>query len=420
MKYKKIDFGSYNLHMIKTDRFKATTIELIFCNEIKKEEITITNFLASAMCYTTKKYNTKIEFAKKLEELYSAKVFPSCYRLGKVYNFDINMSILNDKYSEKGLLIKGLDFLKEIVFNPNISNNCYDKKTFNVVMNDEKSQIEKIKEDPRKYSILELLKNVDPNEKYSYNTDGYMEDLNKITEENLCDFYKKYINNSMIDLFIVGDFDFDKVEKAVKEKFQFKGKDKLNFDPIIESKKHNKKINELYEKDNTNQAKLSIACTLENMTKYERFCVLNLYNIILGGSADSKFFKNIREKYSLCYYASSTGNKLDNMLIIISGITKENYNKMMILIKKEMDDMRKGNFSDEDLDKAKKYYISLLEEIDDKPNQIIASYYAMDKINTDSVEERKRKTSKVTKEEIMALAEKVHLDTSFLLGGDKK
>ena len=46
MKYKKIDFGSYNLHMIKTDRFKATTLELIFCNEIKKEEITITNFLA--------------------------------------------------------------------------------------------------------------------------------------------------------------------------------------------------------------------------------------------------------------------------------------------------------------------------------------------------------------------------------------
>ena len=72
MKYKKINFGPYNLHMIKTNRFKITTIELIFCNEVKKEEITITNFLASAMCYTTKKYNTKIEFAKKLEELYAA------------------------------------------------------------------------------------------------------------------------------------------------------------------------------------------------------------------------------------------------------------------------------------------------------------------------------------------------------------
>lgn len=420
MKYKKINFGPFNLHMVKTDRFKTTTIELIFCNEIEKEKITITNFLASAMCYSTKKYNTKIEFAKKLEDLYSAKVFPSCYRLGKVYNVDINMIFLNDKYSEKGLLKEGFDLLKEIVFNPNVTNNSFDEKTFNVIKNDEKSHIERVKEDPRRNSMLKLLENVNKDEKYSYNTDGYMEDLEKITKENLCDFHKKFINESIIDLFVVGDFDFDEVENIVKEKFPFKGIREVNFNPIIDSKIHNKKIKELYEKDNTNQAKLSIACTLEDLTDYERFCVLNIYNIILGGSADSKFFKNIREKYSLCYYVSSVGNKLDNLLLISSGITKDNYKKIMTLIKKEMDDMKKGNFSDEDLDKAKKYYLSILEEIDDKPNQIIASYYAMDRINTDSLEERKRKTAGVTKEEIMKLAEKIFLDTSFLLGGDKK
>ena len=420
MKYKKINFGPYNLHMIKTNRFKITTIELIFCNEVKKEEITITNFLASAMCYTTKKYNTKIEFAKKLEELYAAKVFPTCYRLGNAYNFDINMSLLNDKYSEKNLLEKGLDFLKEIVFNPNIIDNCYDEKTFKVIKNEEKSQIERVKEDPRRYSLLKLLENVNKDEKYAYIADGYIEDLEKITRENLCDFHKKLINESIIDIFIVGDIDFRKVQKIVKEKFNFIGTREVNFDPFIKEKKHNKKINELYEKDNTNQAKLSIACTMENLTKYERFSVLNLYNLILGGTADSKFFKNIREKYSLCYYVSSVGNKLDNLLLITSGITKENYKKMMTLIKKEMDDMRKGNFTEEELEKAKKYYLTILEEIDDKPNQIIASFYAMDKINTDSIEERKKKTAKVTKEEIMALANKIHLDTSFLLGGDKK
>ena len=420
MKYKKINFESFNLHMIKTRRFKVTTIELIFCNEIKKENITRTNFLASSMCYTTKKYNTKIDFAKKLEDLYSAKVFPSCYRLGKAYNVDINMSILNDKYSEKGLLKKGLDFLHEIVFNPNINKNSYDEKTFNVVKNDEKSQIERAKEDPKRYSIVKLLENVNKDEKYSYNCDGYIEDLEKITRFNLCDFYKEFINNSIIDLFIVGDFDFDEIEEYVKEQFNFKGSRYLSFDPIIESKKHNKEIKEIYEKDNTNQAKLSIACTLENLTEYERFYVLNLYNIILGGSADSKFFKNIREKYSLCYYLSCFGNKLDNLLLITSGITKDNYNKIMILIKKEMDDMRKGKFTSEDLEKAKKYYLTILEEVDDKPNQIIATYYGMDKINADSVEVKKQKTLKITKEEIMALAEKIHLDTSFLLGGDKK
>lgn len=420
MKYIKKKCDSFNLHMIKTDKFKTITIELMFSNEIKKEEITKTNFLSSALCYTTKKYPTKIAFARQLEDLYSAKIFPTCYRLGNNYNVDINMTLLNDRYSEKGLLKKTLSFLKEVVFNPNITNNVLDEDTFNVVKNDELSQIERLKEDPRKKSILKLYEMVDKDAKYALNTDGYIEDLEKINRNNICDYYKEFLNKSVIDLYIVGDLDFDDTYKMVKEMFIFDKTERLNKEFIISEKKHNKKIVEFSEKDNTNQAKLSIACTIEGLTDYERKYVLSLYNFILGGSADSKFFKNIREKYSLCYYVSSVGNKLDNIMLITSGITKDNYKKIMILIKKEMGDMVKGNFTEEDIEKAKTYYLSNMEEIEDNPHQIIASYYAIDNIGVDDLETRKEKYSKVTKEEIMAIAKKIFLDTAFLLGGDKK
>ena len=247
-----------------------------------------------------------------------------------------------------------------------------------------------------------------------------MEDLNKITSENLYSYYNKFIESSNVDIFIIGNIEIEEVEKMIEEKFQFTNKNQESKYPLLPTLNNRKKRKEIIETDNTNQSKLAITCRIESMTDKERNYVLNLYNSILGGSTDSKFFKNIREKYSLCYYATTGANKLDNILLISSGITKENYNKMLILIDKEMDDIKKGYITEDELINAKKYYLSGLEEIEDSPNQIIASYYAIDKLKADSIEERKEKIKDITKEEIVALANKIYIDTVYLLGGDKK
>lgn len=420
MEYIKKENEHYNLHMIKTDKFKSTSIEIIFSREIKKEEITLTNFLTSIMTYTTKKYNTKIKFAQELENLYAARVFPSCYRLGKNMNVDFNMKVLNDKYAEDGLLDKAFEFLKEVIFNPKVENNEFSKDEFEIIKNEEISQIERFKEDTRKYAMLRLMELTDSTKPFSYNLKGYMEDLNKITRANLYDFYKKFINDSTVDIFIVGNIDFDKVSKIVFDKFNFLNK-KIEKDSLmIEWNDYNKERKEVVENDNTNQAKLGVSCRLQNITKFERDYVLNIYNTILGGTPDSKFFKTIREKFSLCYSVLSGANKLDNLLIITSGIAKENFKKAMILIEKEMDNMKKGDFTKEEIDRAKVCYLSGLDEIEDNPHQIIAHYYAMDKLGSDDLDVKRKMINKVTKEDIIKLSNKIYIDTVFLLGGDKK
>lgn len=420
MKYIKKKYPCYNLHMIKTDKFKTTNIEVIFEQEIKKEDITITNFLSSILTFTTKKYDTKLKFAKKMESLYASRIFTNSYRLGSNLNVDLNMQLLSDKYGEKGLLGECLEVLKEVLFNPNVTNGKFDEMSFNIIKNEEQSQIERFKEDPRRYATLRCCELTDDKAPFSYNVKGYLEDLNKITSENLYSFYKEFMTNSYVDIFIIGDIEIEEVEKMVEEKFKFNNINKESKFPLLQPLKHRKQRKEIIENDNTNQSKLAITCRAEGMTDKERNYVLNLYNSILGGSVDSKFFKNIREKYSLCYYASSGANKLDNLLIISSGITKDNYNKILILIDKEMNDMKKGNITEDEIINAKKYYLSGLEEIEDSPNQIIASYYAIDKLKADPIEQRRKTIKDITREEIVALANKIYIDTTYLLGGDKK
>ena len=108
-----------------------------------------------------------------------------------------------------------------------------------------------------------------------------------------------------------------------------------------------------------------------DLSEKERNSVLSLYNIILGGSADSKFFKNIREAHSLCYYVNSSLRKLDNLLLIRSGISKENFEECVKLIKKEMKSIADGNITDMELEAGKSTYITSLDEVYVSPEALI-------------------------------------------------
>ena len=139
--------------------------------------------------------------------------------------------------------------------------------------------------------------------------------------------------------------------------------------------------------------------------------------MILGGNSESKFFQIIREKHSLAYYVYSSLNKLDSLLIIKAGISSENFDQTVKLVKKLMKDMVKGNFKDEHINIVKENYISLLKEIEDNENAIIETYLAKDLLNLGDIEERKREVMKVTKEDIVNVAKKIKIDTIFLLEG---
>ena len=419
MEYKKKNMNSFNLHVIKTDRFKKINVSVIFRNKIKKEEITITNFLSSILLYSTKKFPNKKSLAIRMEDLYAADFYSSCHRIGNFYNVDFNLSMLDDKYSEDGMLEETLSTLSDIIFDPNVTDGKFDSDSFNVIKEREKAQIERFREDSKKYSMVRMLESMNPEAPFAYNCFGYMDDLEKIDEKNLYDFYEKFIRNSIVDIFVVGNVEFSRIEKIVKEKFKFRTFRNNNESPILSLMEAKSKPLTIFESDSTNQAKLSIGCVIDKLSKFERDYVLSFYNLILGGTADSKFFKNIREKYSLCYYINSFGNKVDNLFIITSGITKDNFSKMLILINKEMDDMRKGLFDDIDIDNAKNYFLSSIEEIEDKPGQIIGTYYAMDILKTDDIEKRKEEIQKVTREDIIKVAKKIHIDTIYLLGGDR-
>ena len=418
MNYVVNDLGSFKVHMIETDKFKTLAVKVVFRRPIEKSQITIRNVLCDLFMQSTKKYATKRDLTIKAQDLYAAEISTSNNRLGNYITTTFHLNCLNDKYTEEGNFKQAVEFLSEIIFNPDVNRRRFNKEKIDIVKTNCRSALNSLKEDSANYSLIRMFEEFDSEAACSYRLAGYLEDLDKIDEKTLYEYYESMIEHDLVDVFILGEFNEDEVTKIFRDAFKLRTLKKVRVPYILEEKPVKKK-REFNEKIDNSQSKLSIACRCNEMSEYERNYVLTLYNVILGGGCDSKLFKEVREENSLCYTVYSVPNKLDNVLIIQAGIDKDNYEKTVKLIEKNMEDMRKGKFSEADISIAREYYLTALEEVLESTDRIIDNYLMKELIDTDTIEMKRVMINKVEKDEIVKVAKKIKLDTVFLLEGVK-
>ena len=415
MEYKKIEKGSYNLHFIKTDKFKTTTVSVNFREPIKKEDITKRKLLFQMLTASTKNYNTSRLIEIKLEDLYSAGISFSTIKFGAIINSYIDLKFINQKYSDNKLLDEALDFLFEIIFSPNVIDNRFDEKVFK----EEKERLSMIinseKENTQKYTFNRALYLMDEKDPISYNLWGYQKDLDVITEENLYTYYKELLRTNLIDIFIVGDVDEDKIIKIFDEKFKINTLKRNRTEAFITYDKCPKEKN-YTEELNIRQSHIAIICKILNLSLFERRYVLPLYSSILGGGGISRLFSNVREKESLAYTVMSMSNTPNSALLIYAGIDLENYEKALKLIKKEI---FLKNVTEKELNGAKKEMLSSVNTLLDSTSTIINYYFGMEVFRADDIDTKIEKINKVTISDIEALSKKMKIAMTYLLKGSK-
>ena len=140
-----------------------------------------------------------------------------------------------------------------------------------------------------------------------------------------------------------------------------------------------------------------------------------IYAYILGGSANSKLFMNVREKMSLAYTINASTKSPNSILMINAGIDKENYEKVVVIIKKEIKSMKK--VTDEEINSAKSEIISTLDSLFDNPAGIINYYFGIEVFNSDDIDVKKESYMKVNKKDIINFSNKIKIATTYMLEG---
>lgn len=412
MNFETINMGSYNLHLIKTNRFKTITIDVDFYREIRKEEITKRNLIKMLLLDSSKDYKTEKELIIESEELYDIKVSSSISRIGNFSNLSFQTKFLNEKYTEEDMNKESIVFFLDLIFNPYV----IDGKFVNVEKQKNKlrQEIDSIKDNKVRYSILKLMEKM-KGKPYSYNTFGYIDDLDEINGKNLYEYYEKILKEDQIDIFVLGDFDPYKIKEIFKEYFKISTFKKENKNIIALELENRKRLVRYREYANVNQAQIAILCNLKDLTDFERKYVIKLYNELLGGNSNSMLFNTVREKNSYCYYINSTAKAYDNILIINSGVEQKNIDKCIKLIKKCLKDIRDGKIKEEDIESARNTIISGIKSASDNPMGVINGYFSRILVGSDDEEERINKFNKVTKEDIIKVSKKVSLHTILTL-----
>lgn len=418
MNYTKYKNGAYNIHLINTDRFKTINIRINFKRKTNKEEITKRNLLTRVLIESNEFYKTGRLIEIETEKLSGLMLRNSSTISGNYSVMSFESSFLNEEYTEKGMFSKSLEFVLSFIFNPDINEKKFNEKNFNLCKESLKQEIISIKENPNRYGMLRMLETMDENAPYSICADGSLEELEKITPENLYTYYKEVIKSDLIDIFIIGNIDEEKIKPIINEKFKINTLKKPTEKHYVTHSKINKKIKTKIEKKHLEQSKLYIGCKLDSLTPFEQKYVMNIYSFILGGSPNSKLFANLREKNSLCYTVNSNYQPVFNLMIIKAGIDKENMKKSVNLIKQEMKNIEKGLINEEEINAGIITYKNTFKEVLDSPFSILNAYTSCEYLDYDPIEKRIIEIDKVDKEAIMNIAKKIHIDTIYLLEGD--
>lgn len=421
MKYKTYNCNSFNVHTIKTDKFKTSHVEVIFRDIANKDEMGAYSFLADMLSQSSKTYPRKKDLITRFEELYKIIVYATTLRVGNVLDFHVSLDFINPDYiNDKNYVEEVIKTLFDIIENPNVTNDEFDLKTFNIVKERLKREINSLKENPMKQSIKEAFKAMNADTPTSYELLGNLESLEKITPSSLYKTYKNLRKNFKVDIFLIGNLEMDDTVSLIKKYFKNRYIIENKLDLMVDNKEIKRLVVKSMASDNV-QANLVMIFNLKKLTEIEKNITFNVFNYLYGsGGLTSKLYQSIREKNSLCYAISSMYLKYDKLLLVHISLEQANVKKATSLVKKELKNMQVGNFTEEELKDAINNMIISLDMAQDNNVSIINNYVFHVFDNLPMPEERVEMFKNIKKEDVINVAKKVKLNTVFTLEGRNK
>ncbi|AIR10800.1 EF-P 5-aminopentanol modification-associated protein YfmF [Ligilactobacillus salivarius] len=409
-----------NLNIIPSKQFKTTRIFISFIKNIEsKKELAERALLANYLEMCSQNYPTQIDIARKLSQMYGASFGSSVDRRGNYQLINFSIDYIEGKYlvGNEDLLSEVIEFLKEIIFNPLKvgENKNFDEETFIRQKNNTITYLKSIKEDKQAYAAAKLRKLYFDNEIQQVPSFGESEDVEKLTISDLMDAYQKMLNTDRVEIMISGDVNTDEVvNKFSVLPFKARNISRVSMSYTQEIKQE---IVTQIDEEPLSQSKFDMAFRLPVVYRGDLHYAALVFNSLFGGSALSLLFTVVREKMSMAYYANSNFDPFRQLLVVQTGISYANKDKVQELILEQLERLKKGDFEDELLEQNKNNLISsYISRLDSQTSALLrAQSAALTGINV-TIEEWLDNLQSVTKDDVMKVAKMVELQATYMLG----
>ncbi|MGN0489753.1 MAG: EF-P 5-aminopentanol modification-associated protein YfmF [Ruminococcus sp.] len=401
---------------VKDSRFKTMKISANIFMPLSEETASVNALLCYMLVRSCKAYPDFTTLSRKLASLYGAELNGSVSKMGDMQCLNITVSGLDDRYTIGGETISQelSRLLCQVIFNPKVENNKFDEDD----MLQEKRQlldmIDSEFNDKRVYASQRLIETMCDSELYGIKRCGTKEQIEALTTEDIYKAWENMLKTAHFEFMFVGDSDSQKASDVIYNAFKEINREPVDISTDVVYSVFD--VKDVVEEMDVAQSKLEIGFRTACAEPESEATATRLMCSILGGTAHSKLFNNVREKKSLCYYCASRFFRLKGIMIIESGVETADIEKAKEAILNEVEEMKKGNITDFEIESAKLAVTNSFYGITDTVTGIVNWYSSqiMD-ASIDTPKEAADKINAVTKEQIVAAANKLQLDTIFTL-----
>ena len=401
---------------IHDNRFKTMKLIANIYLPMKKETAASNALLCYLLVRCCKKYPDFTTLSRKLGSLYGAMLDGSVSKVGDMQCLTISVGGIDDKYAlgDESVSEQLGELFCEVIFHPKVEDRRFDEED----MKQEKRQlfdmIDSEFNDKRTYALIQLMKNMCSDEVYGLRRYGSKEDIEALTTEDIYTSWLRMLSDAHFEFTFVGSSDPQKAVDVIHNSFKEIKRTPITLNnEVVRTVEAQKDVEE--EMD-VAQSKLEIGFRTGVAEPDSETVATRLMCAILGGTASSKLFLNVREKKSLCYYCMSRYFRLKGIMIVESGVENTNLEAAKSAILGEIEELKKGNITDFEINSAKLAIVNSFRSIVDTDTGL-ASWYSSQLMDSsvDTPEQAAEKINAVTKDEIVAAANKLSLDTIFTL-----
>lgn len=407
-----------HLHFIQSEKFKTNKIKVRFSAPMSDKTIAGRVLTASMLETSNALYPTSQAFREKLANLYGANYSTSLSRRGLVHYLDINLSFVRDQFlSRKNMLADEiLDFLKASLFFPLSNGQAFDTKTFEIEKRNVLTDLEAEIENHFYHAHRELNNLFYDLPEMRIPRVATIELVEKETAETSFAAFQQMLNQDQIDFFFIGDFNEIAVREKIQE-FQFSEREQ----PLQLSYQQNYSniTREKLEQRDVHQSIVELAYHFSSQYGDRSHLPLIVLNGLLGGFAHSKLFVNVREKESLAYTISSSFDIFSGLMRIYAGIDRANRTKTIALINRQILDLKRRHFTDEELEQTKNMLKNSILLAQDRQNTLIERAYMSSVLGKKflSLEAWLKALENVSKADLIEAAQQLKLQAIYFMEG---
>lgn len=405
---------------IKDDRFKTVKISATMFLPLNKETAAANAILPMLLTRSCNSCKDPLTLNRKLSSLYGASINGYIRKMGETVALTISVSGIDDRYTlHKETISKDMvNLLCSMLFEPKIENGAFCSEDF---AQEQRQLIESIDaeyNEKRLYAANRLCEIMFAEEAFGVQRYGSKKDVEKLTPSDAYKAWQNMLKTARTELMMIGNCDCSAALNAFKEQYE-----KINRQPTAVSTnvqaEPKGEVKEITETMDIAQSKMFMGFRTGGVAEPNETMAMRLAVAVLGGTPNSKLFMNVREKYSLCYYCGARYDRIKGFVSVDGGIDNVNIEKAKAEIINQLNEMCSGNISDFEINATKMSVCNNFNTMSDTISGTEEWYISqmLDK-SLMSPKDASDKLNAVTKEEVIAAAKKIKLDTVYVLASE--